>query len=53
MTDQALAKWVKSLPSSDGSGPIIAGGDAPQPGRSAARSLRSRSDVHNVSGFRS
>jgi hypothetical protein len=29
MTDEALAKWVKSLPPADGSGPIIAGGNAP------------------------
>jgi hypothetical protein len=28
MTDEALAKWVKSLPPADGSGPIIAGGTA-------------------------
>jgi hypothetical protein len=26
MTDEAIAKWVKSLPPADGSGPIIAGG---------------------------
>jgi hypothetical protein len=30
MTDEALAKWVKSLPPADGSGPIIAGGAAPR-----------------------
>lgn len=37
MTDAAIAKWVKSLPPADGSGPIIAGGNAP---RSASRASR-------------
>jgi hypothetical protein len=37
MTDQALAKWVESLPPSDGSGPTIAGGTTPQPDRRALR----------------
>lgn len=31
MTDEAIAKWVKTLPPDDGSGPIIAGGPMPHP----------------------